>query len=123
MLIVTMCSVFFFLYGDGYHRDLQVRPISFPTNVAYYLNTLVGRWFLKTALEGLFLVGAGIAIVGVAIMIVHEYRAAAVGPSAVLIGTALTLGGVLSASIANVMQGTRFARAQSMTVKIGRAHV
>src|SRR3546814_19933486 len=54
-------------------------------------------------------------------MIVHEYRAAAVGPSAVLIGTALTLGGVLSASIANVMQGTRFARAQSMTVMIAWA--
>src|SRR3546814_1425933 len=40
-------------------------------------NTLFGRAFLKTPLERRFLAGAGIAIVGVAMMIVHEYRAAA----------------------------------------------
>ncbi|MBB5707097.1 DMT family transporter [Sphingopyxis panaciterrulae] len=84
-------------------------------------NTLFGRAFLKTPLERRFLAGAGIAIVGVAMMIVHEYRAAALGPAAVVTGTAFTLAGVLSASIANVMQGTRFARAQSMTVMIAWA--
>lgn len=84
-------------------------------------NTLLGRVFLKTPLEGRFLAGAGIAIVGVGMMIVHEYRAAALGPAAVLTGTAFTLAGVMSASIANVMQGTRIARAQSMTVMIAWA--
>src|SRR3546814_17937447 len=54
-------------------------------------------------------------------MNVHEDRAAALGPEAVVTGTALTLAGVLSASVANVMQGTRFARAQSMTVMIAWA--
>ncbi|NIJ38376.1 drug/metabolite transporter (DMT)-like permease [Sphingopyxis panaciterrae] len=81
-------------------------------------NTLLGRAFLKTPLEGRFLAGAGIAIAGVGMMIAHEYRAAALGPAAVLSGTVLTLAGVLSASTANVMQGTRLARAQSMTVMI-----
>jgi len=84
-------------------------------------NTLFARLFLKTPLERRFLAGAGIAIVGVAMMIVHEYRAAALGPAAVVTGTAFTLAGVLSASVANVMQGTRFARAQSMTVMIAWA--
>lgn len=84
-------------------------------------NTLLGRAFLRTPLEGRFLAGAGIAIGGVAMMIVHEYRAAALGPSAVVAGTALTLAGVLSASIANVMQGTALARAQSMVVMIAWA--
>jgi drug/metabolite transporter (DMT)-like permease len=54
-------------------------------------------------------------------MIVHEYRAAALGPEAVLAGTAFTLAGVLSASTANVMQGTSLARAQSMVVMIAWA--
>lgn len=84
-------------------------------------NTLLGRAFLKTPLEGRFLAGAGIAIVGVGMMIVHEYRAAALGPAAVLTGTAFTLAGVMSASAANVMQGTGIARAQSMTVMIAWA--
>src|SRR3546814_5265364 len=73
---------------------------------------------LKTPLAGRFLLGAGIAIVGVALMIVHEYRAAALGQAAVVAGTALTLTGVLCASTANIMQGTAFARAQSMIVMI-----
>src|SRR3546814_2056432 len=54
-------------------------------------------------------------------MIVHEYRAAALGPAAVVAGTALTLTGVLCASTANIMQGTAFARAQSMIVMIAWA--
>lgn len=84
-------------------------------------NTLLGRLFLKTKVEGRFLLGAGIAIVGVGMMILHEYRAATVGAGEVLIGTALTLTGVLSASTANVMQGTKIARAQSMVVMIAWA--
>lgn len=84
-------------------------------------NTLLGRAFLKTPLEGRFLAGAGIAIVGVGMMIAHEYRAAALGAAAVLTGTGFTLAGVLSASAANVMQGTGIARAQSMIVMIAWA--
>ncbi|WP_374525133.1 DMT family transporter [Sphingopyxis sp.] len=84
-------------------------------------NTLLGRLFLKTPLEGRFLAGAGIAIVGVAMMILHEYRAAALGAGEVLLGTALTLAGVMCASSANVMQGASIARAQSMVVMIAWA--
>jgi len=84
-------------------------------------NTLLGRLVLKTPLEGRFLAGAGIAIVGVALMILHEYRAAALGAGEVLTGTVLTLAGVMSASTANVMQGTAIARAQSMVVMIAWA--
>lgn len=84
-------------------------------------NTLLGRAFLKTPLEARFLTGAGIAIVGVGLMILQEYRAAALGADEVLLGTALTLAGVMSASTSNVMQGTRMARAQSMVVMIAWA--
>ncbi|WP_324187717.1 DMT family transporter [Sphingopyxis solisilvae] len=84
-------------------------------------NTLLGRIFLKTKVEGRFLLGAGIAIAGVGMMILHEYRAANVGAAEVLIGTALTLCGVMSASASNVMQGSRIAREQSMVVMIAWA--
>lgn len=84
-------------------------------------NTLLGRLFLKTRVEGRFLVGAGIAIIGVGMMILQEYRAANVGAGEVLIGTALTLCGVMSASASNVMQGTNVARGQSMVVMIAWA--
>lgn len=84
-------------------------------------NTLLGRAFLKTPLEGRFLAGAGIAIVGVGLMILHEYRAAALDADEVILGTMLTLAGVFSASTANVMQGTKIARAQSMVVMIAWA--
>lgn len=84
-------------------------------------NTLLGRIFLKTKVEGRFLLGAGIAIVGVGMMILHEYRAANVEAAEVLIGTALTLCGVLSASASNVMQGSSVAREQSMAVMIAWA--
>ncbi|MBN8843021.1 MAG: DMT family transporter [Sphingomonadales bacterium] len=84
-------------------------------------NTLLGRLFLKTPLEGRFLAGAGIAIVGVGMMILHEYRAAELGADQVILGTVLTLIGVLCASTANVMQGTKIARAQSMVVMIAWA--
>ncbi|HEY0595885.1 DMT family transporter [Sphingopyxis sp.] len=84
-------------------------------------NTLLGRTFLKTPLEGRFLAGASIAIVGVGLMILHEYRVAELGAGEVLLGTALTLAGVMSASTANVMQGTQIARAQSMVVMIAWA--
>lgn len=84
-------------------------------------NTLLGRLFLKSPLERRFLAGAGIAIIGVGLMILHEYRAAALDPQAVIMGTALTLAGVFSASTANVMQGTTIARAQPMVVMIAWA--
>lgn len=81
-------------------------------------NTLLSRIFLKSPLEPRFLIGAGIAIAGVAMMIIHEYRVATLGPQAVALGTGLTLMGVMMASTANVLQGTQFARAQSMVVMI-----
>lgn len=82
-------------------------------------NTLLGRFFLKNPIEGRFLFGGVIAILGVAMMIWQEYRAADVGRDEVLLGTALTLMGVVSASIANVMQGSKIARDQSIAVMIG----
>jgi drug/metabolite transporter (DMT)-like permease len=84
-------------------------------------NSLLGRAFLGTPIERRFLIGGSIAMVGITMMIAHEVEVANRGALAVLTGTALTLAGVMSASMANVMQGSQFARAQSMLVMIAWA--
>lgn len=84
-------------------------------------NTLLGRVFLGTPIERRFLIGGGVALAGIAMMIAHEVDAADRGAAAVIAGTALTLAGVMSASMANIMQGSTFARGQSMFVMVAWA--
>lgn len=57
-----------------------------------------------------FLLGSGVAIAGIAMLLLREYRAAPVTGEAVLTGIALSAAGLLSASAANVMQGMEIAR-------------
>ncbi|MEC9018034.1 MAG: EamA family transporter [Pseudomonadota bacterium] len=57
-----------------------------------------------------FVLGSAIAMTGIVMMLVHEYRAADVAPDTVLLGAAFSILGLLSASVANVMQGTDIAR-------------
>jgi drug/metabolite transporter (DMT)-like permease len=84
-------------------------------------NTLLGRLFLGTPLERRFLAGGAIAMLGVAMMILHELDLADRSTAAVLAGTALTLAGVLSASTSNVMQGSAYARTQPMAAMVAWA--
>lgn len=84
-------------------------------------NTLLGRVFLGTPIERRFLLGGGIAMLGIAMMIAHEVQIADRGVMSVLAGTALTLAGVLCASCANVMQGSALARTQPMAAMVAWA--
>jgi drug/metabolite transporter (DMT)-like permease len=52
-----------------------------------------------------FLVGSIIACIGVALLMVQEYRSAPVGGTEVVIGFALALAAVMCASVSNVVQG------------------
>ncbi|ODU20598.1 MAG: multidrug transporter [Sphingomonas sp. SCN 67-18] len=70
-------------------------------------NAVLGRIFLGQRLSGAFMAGSAIAIAGLALLFSHELETAHAGPAAVLTGIAFTVAGVLSASIANVMQGSR----------------
>lgn len=84
-------------------------------------NAILGRIFLKQRLGGQLLAGSAIAICGVALLFIHEARVDPSAGPAVLVGVALTLGGVLSASVANVMQGTQTARAYPMAAMLAVA--
>jgi len=67
-------------------------------------NAILGRIFLGQKISGAFLAGSGIAVVGIAMLFWHEYRASPATLEEVGLGVILTVGGILSASIANVMQ-------------------
>ena len=57
-----------------------------------------------------FVLGSLVAIAGIVLLLLREYRAAPVSTDAVLLGIALSVAGLLSASAANVMQGMEIAR-------------
>ena len=74
-------------------------------------NTVFARIFLGTRPSPRFYLGSGIAIAGIGLLFLKEYRAAGAGSDAVLLGIGLTLCGVMSASVANIMQATKRAKA------------
>lgn len=67
-------------------------------------NAILGRIFIGQKISGQFMVGSAIAAVGIALLFWHEYQASTASLGQVLLGVALTFGGIISASIANVMQ-------------------
>ena len=69
-------------------------------------NSALARIFLKHPLSGRFVLGSAIAIAGVALLFVQELRASAEHPGAVLLGIGLTILGVLSASISNIIHAS-----------------
>lgn len=83
-------------------------------------NALFGHLFIGTAVSRRFVLGSAIAIGGIALLMLHEYHIAPPGGS-VLLGLILTLGGLLCASIANVLQSGQTARAQSVVVLLAWA--
>lgn len=84
-------------------------------------NVLFSRLFLGTKAAPQFMVGAAIALGGVALMLTHEARAGGVAATGVWTGIALTFCGILGASITNVMQASPFAKAQDMVVMLAWA--
>ncbi|MEK6636897.1 MAG: DMT family transporter [Pseudomonadota bacterium] len=70
-------------------------------------NTLFARLFLGIKPTPRFYAGAAIAMAGIGLLFLKEYREAAKGSDAVLLGIGITMLGVLSASVANIMQATK----------------
>ncbi|WP_404336326.1 DMT family transporter [Sphingomonas sp. MMS12-HWE2-04] len=84
-------------------------------------NALLARAFLGQRMGAQLLLGSAVAMAGVALLFVHEARLSSAGPDEVVLGIGLALAGVLSASIANVMQATQTAKAYPMATMLGWA--
>ena len=77
-------------------------------------NAILARIFLGQRMGRQLLVGSAVAMAGVTLLFVHEARTAAAGTQTVLLGIGITLCAILSASSANVMQGTQTAKRYPM---------
>ncbi|WP_430429953.1 DMT family transporter [Parasphingorhabdus sp.] len=69
-------------------------------------NAILGRIFLGQKIGGAFMAGSAIAAVGIAMLFWHEYKASPATLEEVVLGVIFTAAGILSASVANVMQAT-----------------
>jgi drug/metabolite transporter (DMT)-like permease len=67
-------------------------------------NALLAKWWMGREIGRPFIIGSLVATIGVALLMLQEYRAAPVGGTAVLLGIGLTLAAVMSASVSNVLQ-------------------
>jgi len=84
-------------------------------------NAVFGRIFLGQHFSRQLLIGSGVAMAGVVLLFVHEARRDTAASSEVLLGIALALAAVLSASVANVMQASSVARRQPMSAMLAVA--
>ena len=111
MALFQFVANFQFVYAAEQHLTSGIVAVMF----AFLMvpNALLGRVFVGQPVSRGFIAGSLVALAGVALLLLHEYRVAP-PEGTVLLGVALTLGGILGASIANVIQASEAARRQPM---------
>ncbi len=109
--ITQFCGNFNFVYRAEQHLTSGVVAVMF--GMLMVPNALLGRWWLGQQVTRRFLIGSLVAIAGIALLLLHEARVARLDGN-VLLGVALAVGGIMSASISNVAQANSVGRAQPM---------
>jgi drug/metabolite transporter (DMT)-like permease len=84
-------------------------------------NAIFAKVFLRHQMSSRFVFGSTIAVVGIALLFINEARGDDAAQAATITGIAFTMAGVVSASIANVMQATKRAKAMPMAAMLGWA--
>ena len=101
---------FTFVYWAEHHVTSGLVAVVFA--LLMVPNSALAWLFLKQKVTGRFALGSAIALAGVALLFAQEIRFSEAGRAEVLLGIGLTLLGVLSASVANVMQAGEALRAR-----------
>lgn len=99
--VSQFCGNFNFVYRAEQHLTSGIVAVMFA--MLMVPNALFARALLGHPVTRRFLAGSAIALAGIALLLVHEARVAELG-SDVWLGVALAIGGILAASIANVVQ-------------------
>lgn len=84
-------------------------------------NAILGWIFLRQGISLPFLWGSLVAMGGVAMLFMHEVRSAGTRGDEIVMGVVITLVGVLSASIANIAQGSDRVKHLPMPALLGWA--
>ncbi len=117
--LLQFCLNFNFVYRAEQHITSGLVAVVFA--LLLVPNAVLGRIFLGQQLGRQLLLGSAVAMMGVTMLFIHEARADPNGSGETLVGVGITLAGVLSASVANVMQGTATARRYPMAPTLGIA--
>lgn len=105
--IAQFVGNFHFVYRAEHYLTSGIVAVFYATLMVP--NALLARVFLKAQVGRRFLAGSGVALAGVALLLINEYRLAPPGGE-VPLGVALMVGGLLTASVANVVQASAAAR-------------
>ena len=114
--VPQFCLNFNFVYAAEHHITSGLVAVVFA--LLLVPNSALGWLFLKHRMTGRFLFGSAVAVAGVALLFVQELRVSTASTGEVLIGIGLTLAGVLSASVSNVMQASERMRARPISAML-----
>ena len=81
-------------------------------------NSALAWLFLKHKITVRFVIGSAVAMAGVLLLFLNELKHSSASSEHVLIGIGLTLLGVLSASVSNVMQGAQSLRSRPIVAML-----
>lgn len=109
--IAQFSGNFLFVYHSEQHITSGIVAVMFA--LLMVPNAIFARVFIGEQVQGGFIGGSLVAIAGVALLLVHEWRAAPLGGD-VGLGIVLAVAGMLAASIANVVQANPTGRGVPM---------
>lgn len=99
--VTQFCLNFNFVYRAELHLTSGIVAVMF--GLLMVPNALFARTILKQPIAPRFAMGSALAIAGIALLLWHEARVSPLGGN-VGLGVMLAIGGILAASIANVVQ-------------------
>lgn len=109
--IAQFAGNFLFVYHSEQHITSGIVAVMFA--LLMVPNAIFAKVFIGEKVQGGFIGGSLVAIAGVALLLVHEWNSAPLGGN-VGLGIVLAIGGMLSASIANVVQANPTGRGVPM---------
>jgi drug/metabolite transporter (DMT)-like permease len=116
--LFLFCLNFNFVYRAEVHLTSGIVAVLF--GLLMVPNAILGLLFVGEAITRRFLLGTLVGVIGIAMLLIHE---AAEAPPTGMVGwgVLLTLAGLLSASIANVLQATQTARRRPLLLLLAWA--
>ena len=117
LALAQFCLNFNFVYRAEMYITSGLVAVVFA--ILLVPNAILARIFLGQHMGKQLLIGSVIAVAGIALLFVHEARAGTASAAAVLTGIGITLLGVMSASAANIMQGTEMSKRYPMASMLG----
>lgn len=116
--VATFCANFQFVYRSESYLTSGLVAVIFA--LLLVPNAVLARVLLGQPITRGFLFGSAVAIAGIGLLMLHEYRASPLGAN-VPLGVGMVLVALACASVGNVLQATPAARSVSAVVLLGWA--